>query len=259
MESIAVVTGGAGGIGLAIAGKLAQSHDAVYIADINPERVSQKEECRNLVSEGRIRAYRCDVSQSADVTQMASFISGKGNVCTLINNAGATDVGSLHELTPESWRREISLNLDAAFLCFHAFAEKLKLNRGVVVNVASVNGLSVYGNPAYSAAKAGLIHFTKSIAVEYGKFGVRANAVAPGTVRTSVWDVKIRENPKLFDDVLQFYPLGRVVNPEDVADAVMFLASDQAAAITGVCLPVDCGLTAGQSPMARTLTQSDSY
>lgn len=259
MDSIAVVTGGAGGIGLAIAEKLAQSHGAVYIADINTERLSQSEEYKSLLSEGRIRAYHCDVSQPGDVTQMASFISAKGKVCTLINNAGATDVGSLQELTSGSWRHEISLNLDAAFSCFHAFAEKLKLNRGVVVNIASVNGLSVYGNPAYSAAKAGLIHFTKSIAVEYGKFGLRANSVAPGTVRTSVWDQKIQENPKLFDDVLQFYPLGRVVNPKDVADAVMFLVSDQAAAITGVCLPIDCGLTAGQATMARVLTQSDSY
>ncbi|RJE25450.1 Short chain dehydrogenase [Aspergillus sclerotialis] len=259
MESIAVVTGGAGGIGLAIAGKLAQSHEAVYIADLHPERLSRSQEYKSLVSEGRIRAYHCDVTQSGDVMQMASFISSKGKIRTLINNAGATDCGSLQELTSESWRREISLNLDAAFVCFHAFAEKLKLNRGVVVNITSVNGFSVYGNPAYSAAKAGLIHFTKSIAVEYGKFGVRANSVAPGTVRTSIWNVKIQENPKLFDDILQFYPLGRIVNPQDVADAVMFLVSDQAAAITGVCLPVDCGLTAGQAPMARTLTQSDSY
>lgn len=259
MSSIAVITGGTGGIGLAVALKLSQFHDIIYLVDINPERLSQSPECKDLASEGRIRSYKCDVAKSAEVTRMAEFISSQGSVCTLVNNAGATDAGSLQEMTPEKWKYEISLNLDAAFLCFQAFSEQLKQNRGTVVNVASVNGLAVYGNPAYSAAKAGLIHFTKSIAVEYGKFGMRANAVAPGTVRTPIWDVKIRENPRLFEDVLQFYPLGRVADPEDVANVVAFLSSDQAGAVTGACLPVDCGLTAGQAPMARTLTQSDTY
>lgn len=259
MSSIAIITGGTGGIGLAVASKLSQSHDIIYLVDIKPERHSQSQECKELVSEGRICSYKCDVTQPAEVTRMAEFISSLGKVRTLVNNAGATDSGSLQEMTTEKWKHEISLNLDAAFLCFQVFSEQLKQNRGMVVNVASVNGLAVYGNPAYSAAKAGLIHFTKSIAVEYGKFGVRANAVAPGTVRTPIWDMKIRENPRLFEDVLQFYPLGRVVDPEDVANAVAFLTSDQAAAVTGVCLPVDCGLTAGQAPMARILTQSDSY
>lgn len=259
MDSITVITGGTGGIGLAVALKLSQSHDSIYLADLAPERLYQSQECKDLAMEGRIRGYQCDVTQSNDVAEMANFIASKGKVRTLVNNAGATDAGSLQQMSTEDWKREISLNLDASFLCFQAFSEQLKLNRGTVVNVASVNGLSVYGNPAYSAAKAGLIHFTKSIAVEYGKFGVRANAVAPGTVRTPIWDAKIRENPQLFEDVLQFYPMGRVVNPEDVANAVQFLTSDQAAAVTGICLPVDCGLTAGQAPMARTLTQSDNY
>jgi NAD(P)-dependent dehydrogenase (short-subunit alcohol dehydrogenase family) len=259
MESIAVVTGGAGGIGLATATKLAQSHEAVFIVDINPDRISQCEQHKDMIGSGRLCTYRCDVTQQPDVERMAQSISSQGKVHTLVNNAGATETGSLQQMTAGDWNRELTLNLDAAFLCFHAFAEPLKQSQGSVVNIASVNGLGFYGNPAYSAAKAGLIHSTKSIAVEFGRFGLRANAVAPGTVRTAVWDAKARENPRLFEEVMQFYPLDRVIQPEDVANAVAFLASDQAAAITGVCLPVDSGLTAGQPALGRAFSQSDSY
>lgn len=259
MESVAVVTGGAGGIGRAIAARLAQSHEAVFIVDLDPDRLSQSQEHKQLIDSGRLRPCRCDVTKPADVTQMASFVSSQGKVRTLVNNAGICRADSIQKLTAESWNTEISLNLNAAFLCVRAFAEPLKQTRGSVVNIASVNGIGFYGNPAYSAAKAGLIHFTKSTAVEFGSFGVRSNAVAPGTVRTSVWDERVRNNPGLFEEVMQYYPLDHVIQPEDVANAVQFLASDQAAAITGVCLPVDAGLTAGPPALGRAFSQSDAY
>lgn len=145
----------------------------------------------------------------------------------------------------------MGLNLDSAYLCFEAFAESIKETQGSVINIASVNGLSVLGNPAYSAAKAGLINFTKSIAVEYGEFGVRANAVAPGTVKTRNHNNVIKQ--------IEWYPLAHNIQPVDVANAVNFLISDQAAAITGVCLPVDCGLTAGHPSIARVFAQSEDY
>lgn len=259
MESIAVVTGGAGGIGLAIAAKLAESHDAVYIADINPDRLFQNEGHKDLIENGRLRISVCNVTKESDVKNLADVISSKGKIRTLVNNAGSTTADSLEDMTHNAWDVEVTLNLNAAFNCFHAFAEALKETKGNVVNIASVNGLGIYGNPAYSAAKAGLIHFTKSIAVEYGQFGVRANAVAPGTVRTSIWDERVRENPRIFDEVMQFYPLRRVIQPSDVANAVAFLVSDMAAAVTGVCLPVDSGLMAGQPALGRAFAQSDSY
>lgn len=137
--------------------------------------------------------------------------------------------------------------------------DALKQSQGSLINIASVNGMSVFGHPAYSAAKAGLIHLTKLIAVEYGKFGIRANAVAPGTVRTRAWEARAEVNPQVFEEAKHWYPLRRIVAPDDVANAVGFLASDQAAAISGVCLPVDCGLTAGQAPIAHTFSQSDHY
>lgn len=259
MESIAVVTGGAGGIGLAIAVKLTESHAAVFVVDINPNRLldSDSEPHRTLLENGKLGVHRCDISNADSVREMAKSIQSLGKVRTLVNNAGVADVHSLQDMTAESWRREISLNLDAHFTCFNAFETALKDNQGVVINVASVNALSVYGDPAYSAAKAGLIHFTKSIAVEYSQYGMRANAVAPGTVRTNVWETRVRENPGVFEEAMQFYPLRRVIEPEDVANAVDFLV--HAPAITGVCLPVDCGLTAGQPSLARTFSQSDAY
>ena len=119
--------------------------------------------------------------------------------------------------------------------------------------------MGVYGHPAYSAAKAGMIHMTRLIAVEYGKFGIRANAVAPGTVRTQAWEARAAANPDIFREAAAHYPLGRIARAEDVAEAVGFLASPLAGAITGICLPVDCGLTAGIPALARTFSQSADF
>jgi NAD(P)-dependent dehydrogenase (short-subunit alcohol dehydrogenase family) len=152
-----------------------------------------------------------------------------------------------------------ALNLDAAWYAFEAFRPALLASRGSVVNVASVNGLGVFGHPAYSAAKAGMIHLTRLIAVEYGRRGLRANTVAPGTVATRAWEARRAANPGVMDEAAAHYPLGPVASPDDVAAAVAFLAGPDAAAITGVCLPVDCGLTAGTPALARTFSQSRDY
>ncbi len=126
--------------------------------------------------------------------------------------------------------------------------------RGTIVSVSSVNGLTTLGHPGYSAAKAGLISFTKSLAVEYGRYGIRANVICPGTVRTPVWNDRIRRKPEIFEELVKWYPLRRVVDPADLAKAAAFLASDDASAITGVVLPVDCGLMAGNIVMSSELT-----
>ncbi|OAL70032.1 short chain dehydrogenase [Trichophyton violaceum] len=269
--SVAIVTGGAGDIGQAIARRLSDSHDRVVILDHDGSRLDAA--LAALASETFERCL-CDITDSSQVAGLPRRIfgpeedadadadadgGGAAVLRTLVNNAGGSAAYSLHETSPQTWQRETALNLDAAFLCFNAFESHLKRSRGSVVNIASVNGLAVYGNPAYSAAKAGLVHLTRSIAVEYGRFGIRANAVAPGTVRTAAWTARQQANPQVFRDVAQWYPLNRIVDPEDVAHAVAFLASEHAAAITGVCLPVDCGLTAGQTAVARTITQSEHY
>jgi meso-butanediol dehydrogenase / (S,S)-butanediol dehydrogenase / diacetyl reductase len=116
-----------------------------------------------------------------------------------------------------------------------------------------VNALAYYGNEAYSAAKAGILNLTRSLAVRYGPSGVRVNAIAPGTLRTPAWEKRKEETPDVFDRVAKWYPLGRIGEPEDVAGAALFLASDEAAWISGAVLPVDGGLTAGNMQMMQEI------
>ncbi|NTF85722.1 SDR family oxidoreductase [Agrobacterium rhizogenes] len=256
-RSVAIVTGAAGDIGRAIARRLADDHDIVLLADIDP--AAAEAAARELGQAERFVAVKVDVTSEADTVNMAKVAAGLGVVRTLVNNAGAARAVSLHDTTPEIWRADNALNLEAAFLCFRAAEDMLKASKGSLINIASVNGMAVFGHPAYSAAKAGLLHFTRLVAVEYGKFGIRANAVAPGTVRTQAWEARASANPNVFEEARRWYPLQRVVDPADVANAVGFLASPLAASITGVCLPVDCGLTAGQAELAHTFSQSDHY
>jgi NAD(P)-dependent dehydrogenase (short-subunit alcohol dehydrogenase family) len=256
-SSVAIVTGAAGDIGRAIARRLGEDHDIVLMPDLDEAAVEKT--AASLGLPNRFVALACDITNPANVTDMAKRAVALGEVRTLVNNAGAAHAVSLHDTTPEIWRMDSVLNLEAAFLCFRAVENALKVTKGSVVNIASVNGTNVFGHPAYSAAKAGLLHLTKLIAVEYGKFGIRANAVSPGTVRTQAWEERAAANPNVFEDARRWYPLQRIANPRDVANAVGFLASPLAAAITGACLPVDCGLTAGQAELARTFSQSDHY
>ncbi|MBB5576698.1 MULTISPECIES: SDR family oxidoreductase [Rhizobium] len=256
-RSVAIVTGAAGDIGRAIARRLADDHDIVLLVDIDAAAAQKAAE--ELGPAERFVALKIDVTSETDTVEMAKFAAGLGVVRTLVNNAGAARAVSLHDTTPEIWRADNALNLEAAFLCFRAVEDMLKASKGSLINIASVNGMAVFGHPAYSAAKAGLLHFTRLVAVEYGKFGIRANAVAPGTVRTQAWEARAAANPNVFEEARRWYPLQRVVDPADVANAVAFLAGQLAAAITGVCLPVDCGLTAGQAELAHTFSQSDHY
>jgi NAD(P)-dependent dehydrogenase (short-subunit alcohol dehydrogenase family) len=256
-RSLAIVTGAAGDIGAAISRRLADSHDMVLMADIDIEAV--KDTASRLGPAEIFHPFKCDVTDEASVAALAAEASSAGVVRTLVNNAGAARAVSLHDTTPAIWRADTALNLEAAFLCFRAVEDMLKVSRGSVVNIASVNGMNVFGHPAYSAAKAGLLHFTRLVAVEYGKFGIRSNAVAPGTVKTQAWEARAAANANVFEEARRWYPLQRVVDPADVAEAVAFLAGPQAGAITGICLPVDCGLTAGQAELARTFSQSEHY
>lgn len=261
--SIAVITGGTGDIGLAIARHLAQTHSKIVLLDIDPDK--SRRSILDLppgISE-KITGIKCDVTDPSALSQAAdTVLSIKGaSLKTLVNNAGGTRVASLQEMTPSAWKSEISLNLDAAYFCFNAFAEALKKSSEAsksVINISSANGiLGTFGNPAYSTAKAGLIQFTRTIAVEYGKYGIRANVVAPGTVMTDGWKAKMESNPNVFEDLKKWYPLNRLVDLDEVAGAVAFLASEQATGINGVCLPVDGGLTAGMPPVARNFGVSD--
>lgn len=255
MKRLALVTGSAGDIGRAISLRLKADHDLVVMTDHNLAAVQA---AAASLGAGFVAAH-LDVTDPASCAAIAELAAGLGQVATLVNNAGGVQAASLQSTSVENWQADRALNLDAPFFVFQALAEQLKATKGSVVNIASVNGLAVFGHPAYAAAKAGMIHLTRLIAVEYGRYGIRANAVAPGTVRTQAWEARAVQNPDVFKQAAAHYPLGRIVSPEDVAEAVGFLASPLAAAISGVCLPVDCGLTAGIPALAHTFTQSADY
>jgi NAD(P)-dependent dehydrogenase (short-subunit alcohol dehydrogenase family) len=175
-----------------------------------------------------------------------------GPVDILVNNAAYTAAGDLEGISLDAWHREIDVNVNGTYHCLRALLPKMAERKaGVIVNIASVNGVRYFGNPAYSAAKAALVNLTQAVASEYGRHGIRCNAVLPGSVRTDniTWKIRQERDPEVFQKLAKWYPLGRVAEPDDVAKAVSFLASDEAAYITGVALPVDGGLLAGMNVM----------
>jgi NAD(P)-dependent dehydrogenase (short-subunit alcohol dehydrogenase family) len=158
------------------------------------------------------------------------------------------------EIDEEAWDRDVELNLKSAFLCSKAVLPgMIERGGGVIVNIASVNGMAFFANEPYSAAKAGMISLTRSMAARYGRHGVRVVAIAPGTIRTPLWQERVDKEPAIFERLVRWYPLRRVGEPEDVAAAAAFLASDDAGWITGEVLRVDGGLLAGNERMSREL------
>src|SRR5260370_9157282 len=153
-----------------------------------------------------------------------------------------------------TWDRDVAVVLKSVFICCKAVLPGL-IDRGcgASVNMGSVNALTALGNEAYSAAKAGMINLTQGIAVRYGAHGIGCNAIAPGTIRTPIWQARIDRDPVVFQRLVKWYPLGRVGEPDDIANATLFLASDEASWITGAVLPVDGGLLAGNYRRTREL------
>jgi len=177
---------------------------------------------------------------------VTAWLAKAGAPDLVVSNAGFTRAEIFEHLDTEIWDSEVAINLNGAYAMAMPIVEAMAARgAGSLVFISSINGLSHYGNPAYSAAKAGLIAYAKAIAVERGGQGVRANVIAPGSVRTPAWDHRLVANPRLLDDVLPHYPLGRMVIPDEVANAAVFLSSPAASGITGTILPVDAGLSAG--------------
>ncbi len=254
---VVAVTGAAGGIGRELCRHFGEEGGAVAALDRSEAVIAFAAELRS----GGIRAEAAMVDIGDPAAVAAAFTSlaaALGSMDILINNAGVSTNPALDRTTPEGWRDDVNANLNGAYNCAHAVLPGMKDRRaGVIVNIGSVNGLWALGDAAYSAGKAGMISLTKSLAQEYGRYNIRANIVCPGTVRTPIWDERASRNPDVLAQLERWYPLGRIVEPIEVMRAVAFLASDAASAITGIVLPVDCGLSAGNIVMARELTVED--
>jgi 3-oxoacyl-[acyl-carrier protein] reductase len=229
----ALVTGASRGIGRSIAQELARAGAAVVVG-----YRTGREEGEALAQEIGGRAVQADVSQPEDA---ARLVEEAGDLDILVNNAGLTRDGVLARMSDDDWRAVIETNLSSVFYTCRAVTRGMMRRRsGSIVNVSSIVGVrGNWGQSNYGASKAGIIGFTKSLAQELGSRNVRANVVAPGYVKTQLTDV-IPDDAKT--KMLDFTPLGRFGDPEDVAGAVRFLCSEEASFITGVVLLVDGGL-----------------
>lgn len=253
-HQIALITGGGSGIGQAIAELFAQEGAAVVIADREPAR-AERVAAEISAAGGKALPVTADVAQAASVNSMAEqALAHFGRVDILVNNAAISQGDDILTIDEPTWDRNLNIVLKGVYLCSKALLPgMIEQRRGAIVNIASVNGLTGLGEEPYSAAKAGVINLTRNMAIKYGQYNVRANVICPGTIQTPIWAARVAEDPAIFDKLARWYPLGRVGQPADVAKAALYLASDDAAWVTGVTLNVDGGLMAGSYGMARAL------
>jgi NAD(P)-dependent dehydrogenase (short-subunit alcohol dehydrogenase family) len=238
---IAVVTGGARGIGFESAKALKESGAIVAIADINPEAGTK------AAKQLDVDFFEVDLTQSNQVTKLATDIRSKyGRIDVAFNNAGiAVNVPS-EECTDEAWHKVININLNAVFYCCREFGKMmLAQGSGSIINTASMSGI-ISNTPqpqaAYNASKAAVIMLTKSLAGEWAKRGVRVNSISPGYIGTEMTKLGM-SNPDWHKEWLHLTPMGRVGEPREVASVVVFLASDASSYFTGSNLVVDGGYT----------------
>ena len=248
-----LVTGAGNGIGRATALRLAREGARLIVLDREAAAAE-----RTAADAGG--GHRVLVADTTDQAALDAALDQVDQLDVLVSNTGGTRVGNLDQLDPQSFDAELTLSLKSAYaVCHRMLPLMLAAGKGTIVFTASVNGFIHVGNPAYSAAKAGLLQFMRAIAVEYGPRGIRANAVSPGSVRTSnhSWTRRQEKDPQVFEKLAKWYPVGRVGEPEDIAAAIAFLAADEAAFVNGANLVVDGGLTAGLAPMIKEFVTED--
>jgi NAD(P)-dependent dehydrogenase (short-subunit alcohol dehydrogenase family) len=243
-DRVVVITGAGGGIGSAIARAFANEGARVVVTDIDEAAAHETVAAIADASPSHpASAMVMDVADAESVRHaIASIITDLGAIDVLVNNAGVATRAPAITLPEEDWDRVLDTNLKGTLLCAQAVAPSMiERRRGSIVNVSSVAAVvPVYEAAHYGASKAGIRHLTMSLAVGLAEHGVRVNAVQPGTV-LSPMNSEALSDPAVLADRLRLIPLGRVGDPDDVAAAVLFLASDAAAYITGISLPVDGG------------------
>ena len=244
---VALLTGAATGIGATTAQVLAEAGAHVVVTDIDLKGATRL--VNALKKEGHsAEAHKLDVTSEKDVPKLVDAIADlHGRLDILVNKAGAAARMASEDMPTETWEKVIGVNLTGSFRCARAAGRHmLDVGAGAIINIASIMGLvggALYPNPAYHASKGALVNWTRALALEWATRGVRVNAVAPAFVRTPFTE-KLLSDKKMVAAIQAQTPIGRLIEAREVADAVLFLASDAASGITGVTLPIDGGWTA---------------
>lgn len=245
---VAVVTGGGQGIGAACAQALGEAGASVVVAEILPERIAAVVDglrALGIEAEGIV----LDIRDSAHVDEAAKAITAKhGRVDILVNNAGVAKSNvPAEDTSDEHWRFHMDINVDGLFWCCRAFGRQMLAQKsGSIVNIGSMSGYIVnkpQPQAFYNASKAAVHQLTKSLAAEWGKRGVRVNAVAPTYIDTPLTAFGIKEHPEMYATWVEMTPMGRVGKPDEIASVVHFLASDAASLLTGSIVVADGGYT----------------
>ena len=239
-KKVAVITGGAQGIGRSIAGRLAADGCRVIIVDVDEESAAR------TAGEFGGDSYTADVSSDASVEEAVDkIIEKEGKIDILINNAGITRDGLAVRMSEEDFSRVISINLNGVFRVARASMRHMAAKGGSIVNCASILGhVGQTQTAAYTAAKGGVLNLTRTLALEGAAQGIRVNSLSPGYIATPLLDQLEKE---VLDFLTSLHPVGRLGRPEEVANGALFLLSDEASFVTGTDLLVDGGFTAGKS------------
>ena len=247
---IAAVTGAGSGIGRAIAQGYAREGAQVAVLDLNGEAASETAQ-RILNAGGKALAFTLDVTDRDACRVMATKVAGEvGNVSILVNNAGINRRNAFtadRDAVIKDWEDIIAINLNGVFNVTHAFLDQLRATKGRIVNIGSIQSfvhVRTPNSPAYTTSKHGVLGFTRALAAELGKDGVRVNAIGPGLIETPLNAAVRANNPELIRIFLDHTPLGRAGKPEDIVGPAIFLASDLSAYVTGTILMADGGYRA---------------
>lgn len=247
-DRVAVITGAASGIGSACALRFAEEGAAVAGIDLAESGDERWRRACELAP--RHLFARADVRDDAAIAGIVARVRDElGRIDVLVNSAGTAGGGAVHEVEPAEFERVLSINLTGTFIpCRHVLRVMLEQKSGSIVNIASIEGLQgAEGGSSYNASKGGVVLLTRNMAMDYARMGIRVNALCPGFIETpmfdAIWGIDGLEDMR--DKIRDAHQLGRFGKPEEIANAALFLASDESSFVTGQALPVDGGFTAG--------------